>query len=290
MDRIKEFPNRKRWAIGVAVLFVVSLACNYSKNIPAEQETAHPPQATVVPTDTLVPTNTMEPTETASPTVVATPTVATKPTKSPTWMPYPTRTLRPTWTASPTLSPTVTPEISPILKEDFSDPMTPWLKKKGETFQMGIAGGKYFMKIFKPNVEITSSRSWLKLAEVRIEADVTFNDGDGYAGFSCRESTSSYYTLFITSDGHYGLGQTRNGRVDFMLYQKSKLIKTGKGSQNHIRGECRGNTITLFVNNQALAQKRVEGIGPGYVGMMAGTLDTSDNLTVYFDNLVIWGP
>ncbi len=275
--------------LAILVLFVASLACNLSQTF------SNPP--TVVPsplaTNTLAntSTSTLTPTTTPSPTVYRTPTKTIKPTKRPTWTPYPSRTLRPTWTASPTLSPTVTPNVIPVLKEDFSDPMTPWLKTKGKNYAMGIAGKKYFMTIKHTNLEITSSRTWLKLAEVRIEADITFNNGVGYYGFSCRESSSNYYTLFISSDGHYGLGQTINGRVKFLVYRKAeKVIKTGKGAKNHVRGDCRGNTLTLYVNNKALARKKISGLGPGYVGMMAGTGNTEDNLTVYFDNLVIWGP
>ncbi|HEY61018.1 MAG TPA: hypothetical protein G4N95_00045 [Anaerolineae bacterium] len=290
MSKINISPMRINLILLVLLLGIAGTACSLGQRLQTETENDQSIQATEKPTDIVEPSITPVPTKTPVPTERTTPTRMEKPTLRPTWTPFPSKTLRPTWTASPTLSPTATPEVIPILKEDFSDPSTPWLKTSGKNYKMGIAGGKYFMTIEDNNVEITSSRSWLKLAEVRVEADVTLKSGGGYYGFSCRESTSSYYTLFITSDGYYGLGQTRNGFVDFIVYQKSDIIKTNKGATNHIRGDCRGNALTLFVNDKALIRKQVAGLGPGYVGMMAGTLDSKENLTVYFDNLVIWGP
>lgn len=281
----------RKYLFLVGALVVISIACNLSSisvRPGGGQSGEDTPSQDVISLESSqeVEQPTTPPTKTIAPTW----TPYASPTLKPSWTPLPSRTLRPTWTPSPTLSPTATPEVAPILKEDFSDPMTPWLKTAGTNYKMGIAKGMYFMTISDFNVEITSSRTWLKLAEVRIEADIKFHSGGGYYGFSCRESSSNYYTLFISSDGHYGLGQTRNGKVDFFEYRKSPVVKTGSGATNHVAAECRGNTLKLYVNDQLLAQRVIEGLGPGYVGMMAGTTTDKDSLTVYFDNLVIWGP
>jgi len=146
------------------------------------------------------------------------------------------------------------------------------------------------MQVSQPNVEITSSRSWLKLAEVRMEADIAVNQGEGYYGFSCRDAGSTYYTLFIASNGYYGIGQTTNGKVEFLVYAPSSAVIATPGVYNHVVGECRGNTLTLYVNGVLVAREYVEGIGPGYAGMMTGTTYEQDFVLAHFDNFQVWGP
>lgn len=147
------------------------------------------------------------------------------------------------------------------------------------------------MTVASKNVEITSSKSWLKLADVRVIADVYRLNGKGYWGVSCRETAAeSYYTIFITSAGEYGWGETRGGKVDLNILGSSDEILTGQREVNHIMADCRSNKLTLYVNGVFIFQKTVEGIGPGYVGMMAGTQYDQENITVFFDNLEIWGP
>ena len=54
--------------------------------------------------------------------------------------------------------------------------------------------------------------------------------------------------------------------------------------------DCRGNALWLYVNDVFLFRKEVSGLGSGWVGMMAGTIDDQYKLTVIFDYIEIWGP
>lgn len=156
---------------------------------------------------------------------------------------------------------------------------------------MGYAQGGYFMSVTENNVEITSSQSWLKLDDTRVMFDVFREVGHGYWGISCRETyAGNYYTIFITSSGEYGFGETRNKRVNLTILGKSSEIKTGLKKVNHIMAECRGNRLTLYVNDTFIFSHFVEGIGPGWVGMMVGTMYENEKLTAIFDNIEIWGP
>ena len=149
------------------------------------------------------------------------------------------------------------------------------------------------MSVFEPKVEITSARTWLKLDEVRIEADITHNNGNGYYGFNCRESPGgNYYTVFITTDGYYGFGENR--------YDELTVLESGrlpeldppidpKGT-NHLRADCRGNALTLYINDVPIDRTTIPAWNVGYVGMMIGTRLGDNRLTVYFDNLVIYAP
>jgi len=191
-------------------------------------------------------------------------------------------------TPSITPIPTATPEVFRFLYEQFESDADAWLQSSGENWSTAIGNGLYVMQVTIPNVEITSSRSWLKLAEVRMDAEIGFIDGEGYAGFNCREGSSSYYTLFITSEGYYGVGHTLNTKVNFLIYAPSSAIRTGQ--DNQLRAECRGNTLSLWVNGALLAREEVEGLGPGYAGMMVGTTYNQDHVTVHIDDFQVWGP
>jgi len=147
------------------------------------------------------------------------------------------------------------------------------------------------MDVHDPYVEITASPSYLKLDDIRVVVDVYRQHGQGYYGIECRETVAgTYYTIFITSDGQYGYGETRNTRVELVFLGKSDKILTGLRQVNHLVAECRGNTLTLTVNDTPMFRTEVEGIGPGWVGLMAGTTHTQETVTVIFDNIEIWGP
>lgn len=282
-------PKRKYW-LGIAILFLLFaiLGCSLGDFLPGAE-----------PSPTLIPSNTASwtPVPSSTPTLTETPTpqglvsATSKPTLRPSWTPIPTNTWRPTWTASPTLSPTPTDPVGLLLEEDFDDPYAPWMKKKGGNWATGIAKNMYFMSVYEPKVEITSARTWLKLDEVRIEADIIHNNGNGYYGFHCRESPGgNYYTIFIHTDGFYGFGENRNDKLTILesapLPELDPPIDP-KG-ENHVRADCRGNALTLYINGVAIDRTTVPGLGVGYVGMMIGTRLEDNRLTVYYDNLKIY--
>jgi hypothetical protein len=279
----------------VITLLVIGLALTACSGFPFGTSGGSPApldvQAEITFTDTQAPTPIDTATITTTPTETIIPSPTLSPTTRPTWTPFPTKTLRPTWTPSPTLSPTPTKEIGWIIKDDFSDVTDGWLQKEGGNWAIGYARGGYFMSVNGNNVEITSSKSWLKLDDVRVILDVYRQHGKGYWGISCRETVAgSYYTIFVTSDGEYGYGETRNEKVYLTLLGESKEILLGLREVNHVVAECRGNLLKLFVNDTMLFQHEVEGIGPGWVGMMAGTMYDQETVTVIFDNIEIWGP
>jgi hypothetical protein len=255
------------------------------------------PAATVPPTatKTLITFQTFTPSPVGAELTNAPPTAV--PTLRPSWTPFPSRTSRPTWTASPTwtpsptVPPTPTSEVVPLFSAYFNDPEANWYNASGSNWSMGIQDGWYVMEITEPHVEIGSSQSWLIMAEVRVEADIMLKEGDGYYGFGCRETGSNYYTIYITPEGGYGFGLTRLKEINVLKSGFSSAIKQGSGRVNRVRAECRGETLTLYVNGQFVDQIVVEGIGAGFTSMMIGTRlgQEVEHLLVRFDNLDVWG-
>ncbi len=303
--------TQTKWKVGLAISLILMLSISIAgcstlaEFIPflgSPPDTPTPgPTSTVTPTKTMVTFNRWTNTPTGEAGLVqaeagSTPTPIPTQTLRPSWTPQPASTLRPTWTPSLTLTPsitltpTATPEVHRFLFEMFESDADAWLQQSGGNWSTAIRNGIYEMKVSMPNVEITSSRNWLNLAEVRLDAEIGFIDGDGYAGFNCREGvgSTSYYTLFVTSDGQYGLGHTLNFKQHFLILAPHPAIRVGQ--DNQLRAECRGNTITLWVNGVLVAREVVEALGPGYAGMMVGTRYGDNFVTVHFDNFQVWGP
>ncbi len=279
----------KRIGTGCVVicLGLILIGCG---SLPFVQKDAAVPPPTLTQTDAGLPDFLNTATVTTIPTRTLIPSPTLSPTIRPTWTPYPTRTLRPTWTPSPTLSPTATRELGWYFKDDFSEVSNWWLREDASNWATGYARGGYFMDISDPYVEITASPAYLKLDDTRVVVDVYRQHGQGYYGIECRETAAgNYYTIFITSDGQYGYGETRNTKVNLVFLGKSDEILTGLRQVNHIMAECRGNFLSLTVNDVPLFRTTVEGIGPGWVGLMAGTTHTQETVTVIFDNIEIWG-
>ncbi len=102
----------------------------------------------------------------------------------------------------------------------------------------------------------------------------------------------NYYTIFITTDGYYGFGENRNEKLTVL--KSARLPKLDppidpKGP-NHVRADCRGNALTLYINDIAIDRTTIPGLGVGYVGMMIGTRLEDERLTMYYDNLIIYAP
>ncbi|MBN1667005.1 MAG: hypothetical protein JW862_07940 [Anaerolineales bacterium] len=177
------------------------------------------------------------------------------------------------------------------MEEDFTQIDSYWLKDSGSNWQTGQARGAYFMIVEEPYVEITSGRTWIRQSEVRIEADVWRGSGTGYYGFSCRETpAATYYSVFVTWDGYYGFGELRNQQVNWFETHPSDKIPQTVDTPMRLRVDCRGDALSLYINDELIDRYQVVGLGPGYVSMLAGTSYDDETLTVFFDNLQIWIP
>jgi len=290
MKDVSEITRKKiLGSLIVIVLLLSVLGCSLSDFLPAQAT------LTPLPTNTFTVTPSKTPTETPTPTSAGLVQATGKPTLRPSWTPIPSNTLRPTWTASPTLSPTATSPVGVLLEEDFDskDPYAPWMKKKGGNWATGIVRQRYFMSVYEPKVEITSARTWLKLDDVRIEADIIHKNGNGYYGFHCRETPAgTYYTIFIHTDGYYGFGENRNNELTILesgpLPELDPPIDP-KG-ENHIRADCRGEALTLYINGEPIDRTTSPALNMAFVGKMIGTRYDDNRLTVYYDNLVIYAP
>jgi hypothetical protein len=179
-----------------------------------------------------------------------------------------------------------------VFEDDFSFGIG-WEVQREDNWSLTFGDGGYRIFVDFPSDAIWSVKSE-SYTDVRIEADVTRQEGpsDGYYGVVCRhESGSNYYGLVISPNGTYGILQKRNGTIQFLQENTvpSPAIQTGFGATNRVRGDCVGDTLTLYANGQRLLEVQNSDFPSGSAGMLAGTRRQT-GLRVLFDNLAILTP
>lgn len=157
---------------------------------------------------------------------------------------------------------------------------------------MDYDGGGYRLLVNSPNTNFWSTPH-KDFADVRLEVDTGKLGGpdENRIGLICRYTGSDYYFFMVSSDGFYGVGLFSGGQAVLLgqnEMQSSDKIKTGL-AVNHLRGDCSGDTLKLFVNGFELASVQDGTLKSGDVGLLAGTF-SQQGVDVIFDNFVVLKP
>ena len=277
-----------------------------------------------VPTITLTPSITLTPTVT--PTIVFLPvltytsslsaeasettmpaTVATNtPTATTTLIPPPLETFTPAISPTPlplwmiTPSPTIDRPSGYIYFQDaFNESTSGWPTIIGSTIITNYQDGFYriFVNIIDTTTgieDVTAINGNLNYPNARIEVKATnMGESDNAFGIICRYwDENNYYYFVISSDGSYGIGEKVNG-VDSIIsgegyMQQSEDIRLDSNS-NHLVVFCDGSALTLYVNDNLLAEVTDTSLTSGWVGLIASSFRTA-GVDVYFDDMQISRP
>jgi hypothetical protein len=176
--------------------------------------------------------------------------------------------------------------------DDFSDPSGNWPQVSSPNGSAGVAEGAYQMQVSSAQKEILATSRHI-FRDVQVEADATRLAGppQNLFGLVCRSGDANdFYFFAISSDGYYGLGKVKNGRVvllgqEMMAYSPAIL----QGNPNHLRLDCIGGTLKGSVNGQVVASGTDADFSSGEAGLMAGALD-KPGVNVAFDNFVVIKP
>ena len=133
--------------------------------------------------------------------------------------------------------------------------------------------------------------------DVSVEVDAVKLPGtdDNDFGLICRYSifngNYNFYYFLINSDGYAGIGRMKNGDRQLISadeMQPAGVIKQG-ASSNHIRADCIGNSLTLYVNGMQAASIIDISFSEGDVGLMAGAYEVP-GVDILFDNFIVYKP
>jgi hypothetical protein len=180
-----------------------------------------------------------------------------------------------------------------LFKDDFSNPNSGWNRITTTQGQTDYADGVYRIFVNEPNLDIWSTPG-RNFQDVRIEVDALKVGGerDNRFGLICRAvDLQNFYTFIVSSDGYYGIGKISG--QDYHLIGMDALQPSNtiiKGSAlNHLRADCIGDTLSLYINGQKLGEVRDSDFYKGDVGLIAGTYEQAGT-DIRFDNFIVYQP
>ncbi len=187
------------------------------------------------------------------------------------------------------------PSGSVLFQDDFSDKNSGWLQgaDKDNVGLSEYSNGGLRIYVWTDEAN-TLSVPHLNFSDVRIEVDTLKLAGpdDNDFGIICRyQDENNFYFLEVSSDGYYGIGKYKDNNLSLIGIEKmqsSEAIHQG-GAINHMRADCIGSTLTLYVNDVQLTSVEDKDFSSGDIGLIAGTFKTPGT-DVLFDNFVVLKP
>ncbi len=184
------------------------------------------------------------------------------------------------------------PSGSVLFQDDFGGRASGWDRLMTAEGTMDYDAGGYRMLVDALNTNFWTTPH-KNFADVRMEVDAGKLGGpdENRIGLICRFTGSDYYFFMITSDGYYGIGIYSGGRAVLLGQSEMKVnsnIKTGM-AVNHLRADCAGDMLTLYVNGFQVASAQDGTLQSGDVGLLAGTF-AQTGVDLVFDNFVVLKP
>jgi len=201
------------------------------------------------------------------------------------------------WAPDATPTPAVmTPAPGAVIyQDDFEDPSTGWtIDNDGDTLAL-YQDGEYRVAVFRENyVAWGNPAPALDLGDFQIEVDARAVEGplDNSLGILVRyqDDDKNFYWFQISSDGRFAVDRLAEGEwVSVAGWQESTAIQQGLDATNRLKVSCSGDRFVFSVNGTSLGTVTDRNLGPGNIGLAAGTLD-EPGVVVHFDNLRVYAP
>jgi hypothetical protein len=178
--------------------------------------------------------------------------------------------------------------------DDFSDPNSGWDRVDDTDYSTNYYNNAYRITVNTEMYDSWANPNEKTYGDVIIDVDTTKNSGpnDNDFGLICRyQDSDHFYYAIISSDGYYGIIKVSSDTTDVIgrdYLEYSDTIIQGNVT-NHLRLECLGEALNLYVNGELLDQQIDSDYRNGGVGLIAGTYDTPGT-DILFDNFSIYSP
>ena len=179
-----------------------------------------------------------------------------------------------------------------LFQDDFSDPASGWDRYTYDTGITDYGDGVYKIEL-TTETKLHWANPYLDFGDVIVEVDtqkISGEDNDNY-GIICRhQDIENWYVLVISSDGYAAIRERYQGSELTVVTDWVEVPSINKGqASNHLRAECIGDRISLYVNGVLAVETYLSDIPTGDVGLMAGTFEIP-NMEVWFDNFIVYAP
>jgi hypothetical protein len=180
-----------------------------------------------------------------------------------------------------------------LFQDDFSKTSSGWDRTTTNGDSTDYKDGAYRITVETLNYDLWANPG-KSFQDVKVEVDATMMGGpeNNDFGIICRyKDIHNYYYGTVASDGYYGIVKVIDDSLipltgDGMV--ATDLVNAGS-AVNHLRFDCVGSALTLYVNGTILGSVTDTDLTVGDVGLIAGTFDTAGT-DIAFDNFVVSKP
>lgn len=181
-----------------------------------------------------------------------------------------------------------------LVFEDSFDQEGIWDSRNLNVGRFGYENGWFQIYIDKPDSFIYVPAPVLPAKDVRLEVDISKRSGAMFdeAGVFCRlQLEGGHYELMFSAEARTSAIYRVNGD-EYVAIGRAVLppeIKLNTGEKpNHLRAECVGSKLRLFVNDWLTLETQDSNFEGGWVGLAAGTGTRVTQLTADFDNFKLF--
>jgi hypothetical protein len=183
-----------------------------------------------------------------------------------------------------------------LFQDNFSDVNSGWDRATNEYGSTDYENGGYRINVIQTDSFFFANPYQTFQNDVRVEVDATKIGGpdDNAFGLQCRyQDVDNYYFFYISSDGYVGIGidnaktKTIISASDGNLVADSNVVQGA--ATNHIRADCIGSDLSLYVNGARVASATDSTFSGGDVGLIAKSFSVAGT-DILFHNFVVYKP
>lgn len=183
-----------------------------------------------------------------------------------------------------------------LFQDDFSNVNSGWDRTQDASYSTDYENGSYRINVLPENYSAFANpyKSFQNDVSVEVDATKTGGPDDNAFGVICRyQDVDNFYFFYISSDGYVGIGIDNAGTKTIISSSDGNLASDSNINQgaatNHLRADCIGNVLTLYVNGVPIATATDGTLTGGDVGLIARTFSVG-GADILFDNLFVYKP
>ena len=176
----------------------------------------------------------------------------------------------------------------------FTDPSGAWPQVKQEDWGFYYYHGGYriYARPSAGRAVAPSDGGPYQDVAVEVDAKVLNSETDDIAsGVVCRRrDEKNYYGMVVFGDGYVSILKIKDANpIQIVGDDRSEVIGENVGSPQ-IRGDCVGNRLTLYVNDERVIEAEDSAFKSGGVGLIVHSNHATAGADVVFDNFFVKKP